>query len=70
LILEKVSLKVVGMTCSHCEEAVKNALMSVDGVASVSVAFHEEQVEVEYDPEKAAKENLINAVEDQGYGVA
>ncbi|CAM3498026.1 heavy-metal-associated domain-containing protein [Cytobacillus oceanisediminis] len=68
--MEKISLKVVGMTCGHCEEAVKNALMSVDGVASVSVAFHEEQVEVEYDPEKATKKNLINAVEDQGYGAA
>ncbi|MBT2690225.1 heavy-metal-associated domain-containing protein [Bacillus sp. ISL-47] len=68
--MEKVALKVVGMTCGHCEEAVKNALMSVDGVASVSIAFHEEQVEVEYDPEKATEKNLINAVKDQGYGVA
>lgn len=68
--MEKVSLKVVGMTCSHCEEAVKNALLSIDGVASVSIAFHDEHAEIEYDPEKSDKEHLIKAIEDQGYGVA
>ncbi|WP_264806254.1 heavy-metal-associated domain-containing protein [Cytobacillus sp. NCCP-133] len=65
-----MALKVAGMTCGHCEEAVKNALMSIDGVASVSIAFLEEQVEVEYDPEKANRNHLINAIKDQGYGVA
>ncbi|EWG09727.1 heavy-metal-associated domain-containing protein [Cytobacillus firmus] len=68
--MEKVSLKVAGMTCSHCEEAIKNALLSIDGVASVSIAFHDEHAEIEYDPEKSDKENLIKAIKDQGYGVA
>ncbi|MDF2035421.1 cation transporter [Cytobacillus oceanisediminis] len=68
--MEKVILKVLGMTCSHCEEAVKNALLSIDGVASVAIAFHDEHAEIEYDPKKADKENLIKAIEDQGYGVA
>ncbi len=68
--MERMSLKVIGMTCGHCEEAIKNALMSVDGVASVLIAFHEETVEVEYDPEKANKASLINTIEDQGYRVA
>ncbi|WP_236694188.1 hypothetical protein [Sporosarcina globispora] len=35
-----------------------------------AVAFHGEQAEIEYDPEKAAKENLVKAIEDQGYWVA
>ncbi|MDM5229565.1 cation transporter [Cytobacillus sp. NJ13] len=68
--MEKVSLKVVGMTCSHCEEAVKNALLSIDGVASVAIALHDEHADIEYDSKKADKENLIKAIEDQGYGVA
>lgn len=68
--MEKVSLKVVGMTCSHCEEAVKNALLSIDGVASVAIAFHDDHAEIEYDPEKSDVKHLIQAVEDQGYGVA
>ncbi|KAF0815526.1 MULTISPECIES: heavy-metal-associated domain-containing protein [unclassified Cytobacillus] len=68
--MEKVSLKVVGMTCSHCEEAVKNALLSIDGVASVAIAFHDDYAEIEYDPEKSDMENLKQAIEDQGYGVA
>ncbi|MCM3704916.1 MULTISPECIES: heavy-metal-associated domain-containing protein [Cytobacillus] len=68
--MEKVSFKVAGMTCGHCEEAVKNAILSIDGVASIAIAFHDEHAEIVYEPEKTDKEHLIKVIEDQGYGVA
>lgn len=67
--MEKTTLKVSGMTCGHCENAVKTALMGVDGVASVIVSLSEGTAEVEYDASKAELGKMKTAVEDQGYDV-
>ena len=67
--MEKTMLKVSGMTCGHCEKAVKTALMGVDGVASVIVSLSEGTAEVEYDGSKAEVGRMKSAVEDQGYDV-
>jgi copper chaperone len=67
--MEKTTLKVSGMTCGHCEKAVKTALMNVDGVASVVVSLSEGTAEVEYDSSKAEVSKMKSAVEDQGYDV-
>ncbi|RSD26248.1 copper chaperone CopZ [Mesobacillus subterraneus] len=67
--MEKTTLNVSGMTCGHCEKAVKNALMGVDGVASVVVSLSEGTAEVEYDASKAEVGKMKTAVEDQGYDV-
>lgn len=67
--MEKTTLKVSGMTCGHCEKAVKTALMNVEGVASVVVSLSEGTAEVEYDSAKAEVGKMKSAVEDQGYDV-
>lgn len=43
----KKVLKVDGMTCGHCEKAVKEALNELAEVTSVSVDLGEKKVEVE-----------------------
>ena len=57
-------LKVDGMTCGHCENAVKGALESVSGVqqAEVDLASGLARVEGNADVNK-----LIAAVEEEGY---
>ena len=42
----KISLKVGGMTCSHCKESVENAVKSCEGVQNVSVDLLTGMVEV------------------------
>jgi copper chaperone len=68
--MEKTQLKVSGMTCGHCEKAVKTALLEVAGVKDVTVFLKTGQVDVEFDASKATLEQLKEAVEDQGYDVA
>ncbi|HEY5555984.1 cation transporter [Acetobacterium sp.] len=34
---KKIILNVEGMSCAHCEKAVKNAVGELDGVESVTV---------------------------------
>lgn len=46
LVENKISLKVGGMTCSHCKESVENAVKSCEGVQNVSVDLLTGMVEV------------------------
>jgi len=58
-------LRVTGMTCGHCEMAVRKALASVAGVREVvSVDREREEAVVEGDPELAA---LVAAVAEAGF---
>lgn len=68
--MEKTTLQVSGMSCGHCEKAVKTALLELDGVNEVSVSLKSGQVDVEFDGTKVSLSQLKDAVEDQGYDVA
>jgi copper chaperone len=60
-----IKLKVTGMTCGHCEAAVKKALSAVPGVDEVvSVDRTQEEAVVEGSPELGA---LVAAIEEEGY---
>lgn len=67
--MDKEILKVEGMSCSHCENAVKNAVGALDGVNSVSVSLEGKTVTVEYDGAKVSLDNIKAEIEDQGYDV-
>ena len=67
--MEKTVLKVEGMSCSHCENAIKNAVGSLDGTHSVSVDLKRKTVEVEYDPSKVTRDSIKNKIGDLGYDV-
>ena len=63
----KKVLLVEGMSCGHCEKAVKDALGELEGVSKIEVNLETKKVEVE-------GENLVDAVlkesiEDAGYDV-
>ncbi|MFA9381550.1 MAG: cation transporter, partial [Acetanaerobacterium sp.] len=36
--METIVLKVEGMSCSHCEKAIMNAVNALDGVSEVTVS--------------------------------
>ena len=57
-------LNISGMTCSHCQKAVKDALASVPGSANVEVDLSAGEATVEG---TADLQTLIRAVENEGY---
>jgi copper chaperone len=67
--MEKVTLNVEGMSCSHCEHAVKTAVGALAGVASVDVSLAEKTVKIEYDAGKVSNDDFKAAIEDEGYEV-
>lgn len=66
---ETKTLNVEGMSCSHCENAVKKSVGALNGVESVTVDLKGKKVTVEFDPEKVDADTIKDAIEDQGYDV-
>lgn len=69
LVMEHIALSVEGMSCSHCENAVKNAVSALNGVENVIVDLHAKKVIVEFDAEKVLVDIIKGTIEDQGYTV-
>lgn len=62
------TMKIEGMMCSHCEAAVKKALMSVEGVTNALVSHETASAVVTLDKD-VSNEVLKKAVEDKEYTV-
>ena len=61
------SFQVQGMTCGHCEMAVKKAIQRVDGQAVVEINRNTGEVRVQSDQ---ARESVAQAIAEEGYQVA
>lgn len=61
------TLTVTGMTCGHCEMAVKNALLELDPQAHVVIDRPANTVQVE---SSQPVEALASAIREEGYTVA
>lgn len=57
-------LDIQGMTCGHCQRAVKEALEAVTGVTQADVSLEAHNATVEGDADVQA---LIAAVQEEGY---
>ncbi len=58
---------VTGMTCGHCEMAVRRAVRQLDPQAEVRIDRPESLVEVE---SSAEREAIAAAIREEGYAVA
>jgi copper ion binding protein len=66
--MEKAILKVDGMSCEHCVNAVTKAVGALPGVSNVVVDLKTKTVLVEHDPALTLDE-IKNEIEDQGYDI-
>ncbi|MDN9010605.1 copper chaperone CopZ [Brevibacillus laterosporus] len=67
--MENVVLRVQGMSCNHCVQAIEKAVGNLEGVASVKVRLSEAEVDVAYDSTKVTVEAIKETIDDQGYDV-
>ncbi len=65
--MAKLTLKVTGMTCGHCQKRVETALGQVPGVFGAVVDLKDARAEVDYDDDDATIEDLTAAVAKAGY---
>ena len=66
--MNKVTVKIEGMMCTHCSGRVKKALEEVEGVKSAEVSHETGEAKVETTKDVPASV-LTKAVEDAGYKV-
>jgi len=66
---ERVDLPVSGMSCAACARSIENQLAATAGVTSAHVNFATSTATVEFDPARTAVRNLVDAIEELGYGV-
>lgn len=65
----EITLHVEGMTCTGCENAVKNSVASIPGVETVEASHTQHQAKVVYDKTKTNPEAIAQTIEDTGYKV-
>ncbi|KAF5447817.1 hypothetical protein F2P56_033338 [Juglans regia] len=61
-------LKIKGMMCTSCSESVERALLMADGVKTAVVGLALEEAKVHFDPNITDTYNIIEAIEDAGFG--
>ena len=66
--LRRAQFAMQGMTCTGCTIGVKSAIETLEGVVSVDVHFILNQAIVVYRPRDINPAQLIDAIEDSGYG--
>ncbi len=57
---------VEGMTCGHCEKAVRQALQALDAQAKITIDRQQQRVEVD---SPVARDALVRAITEEGYRV-
>jgi Cu+-exporting ATPase len=63
------TLSITGMHCANCAFTVERSLKKTEGVTDATVNFATEQASVTFDPVVVDPAELIERVEDAGYGV-
>mgnify|MGYP001818984485 CR=1 FL=1 len=66
---ESTDIKVLGMSCGHCENAVREELMGIAGVTAVDVDLESGAVSITSDA-PIARPAIAAAVDEAGYEVA
>ncbi len=65
--MERVSIKIEGMSCQHCVNRVKKALDAIAGVSRADVSIG--VAEVEFDNSKTSIQEVVSAIQNAGYKV-
>jgi copper chaperone len=67
--MEKLLLKVEGMQCGHCKNAVEKAVNQLDGVLEASADVEQGALTVSFDQEKVGESQIKKAIAAAGYKV-
>ena len=66
--MSTIYLKISGMTCEHCANAIETALSDVEGVDKATVSYADKLAQVTVKPDFVLSyEKLISAVQSSGY---
>lgn len=64
----QTTFKVPAMSCQHCEKSIKNELLHLNGVSTVTIDLSSKIVSIEHS-DNITKQMLISAIDEAGYDV-
>lgn len=67
VVNEKVTIKIGGMTCAMCVQAIEGVLGKIDGISEVNVNLAAEKAYITYNPQMTSVSEMKEAIEDLGY---
>jgi len=67
--VEKISLKIKGMTCAACAAKIEKSLNKMAGVTNANVNLAMEKVAIEYDPTEIKINDFVEKINKLGYQV-
>ena len=65
--MKNIIIKIKGMGCQNCVNAVTESLTELDGVSKVNVSLEKESAEVEFDESKINEGKMIEAIKELEY---
>ncbi len=69
MALQQEVLRVEGMSCNHCKQAVETAVQKLTGLTKAEVDLASKTLKVEFDGEKTSMQEVRHAVEETGFEV-
>ncbi|GMT50046.1 MAG: hypothetical protein IEMM0008_1585 [bacterium] len=69
MITETLNLKILGLTCEHCEDKVIQAVRDLDGVTKAFVSYKNGRGQVEFNPYKIKEEAIEKVIGKLGYEI-
>ncbi|MDR2156203.1 MAG: cation transporter [Clostridiales Family XIII bacterium] len=67
--MDKITLRVEGMSCEHCEIAIQDAIRKLPGIKKAKASKRKKEVSVKYDATLTSGDAIIHAIADTGYQV-
>lgn len=68
--MDQVTLNVPDISCNHCKMSIEGAVNELSGIESAEVDIAGRTVAVSFDTGTQSLENIVAAIEEQGYDVA
>lgn len=65
--MKNIIIKIKGMGCQNCVNAVMESLSEIDGINKVNVSLEKELAEVEYDELKVNADKIIETIKELEY---
>jgi len=65
--MANIKLRVLGMTCGHCQAKVEKALKGIAGVYSAIIDLPDGEAEIDFDDDSVTTDQLLAAVTKAGY---
>lgn len=65
--MKNIIIKIKGMGCQNCVNAVSVSLKELEGISKVNVSLEKESAEVEFDETKINADKMIETIKELEY---